>query len=431
MKKIIIVLCLSLALVGASKAESAATKPDSLIKGVNSSIYYYASDGFRYVFPNDKTFGSWFGDFNNVITVSSDELAKIPLKGNVTYRPGVRMVKIETSPKVYVVDEGGKLRWIKNEALAKKLYGDDWNKKIDDIPDVFFMNYKEGELIEDSKDYAPETVVLSVQTINKDRGIAETASTPKATTGVGSSTTPAAPAVPQPGQGIPATSATPATSTRPVVVATTTPATTTDTTPPPAIITSLTLSMETHGPGDLTFYWLALTNKIGIAGYRIYVTNMQTNVTTSFDKPSNYVGTGSGGYVQGVQYSAYIVSFDAAGNESAPSPTVYATVAQLTKPTNFKATATSPTSVSLTWSASQGIVYRYQIRRFAGINRTQTSVLVLVPATSYTDTTVQPNTKYVYRIEALSVEYYGSEESSISVTTPSATLPVGTLPVSL
>ena len=143
MKKIItpLILCLFIILTGISKAESVTTKPDSLIRGANSSIYYYASDGFRYVFPDGKTFSSWFSDFKSVVTVSDNELANIPLKGNVTYRPGVRMVKIQTNPKVYAVDKGGKLRWIENEEIAKKLYGDNWNTKIDDIPDVFFMNY--------------------------------------------------------------------------------------------------------------------------------------------------------------------------------------------------------------------------------------------------------------------------------------------------
>jgi len=38
---------------------------DSLIKAANSAIYYYATDGNRYVFPNKQTFGSWFSDYSN------------------------------------------------------------------------------------------------------------------------------------------------------------------------------------------------------------------------------------------------------------------------------------------------------------------------------------------------------------------------------
>lgn len=177
-------------------AAAISVSADSLIKGSQSTIYYYASDGNRYVFPNDKTFGSWFSDFVNVKTITDEELAQIPLKGNVTYRPGVRMIKIQTVPKVYAIGEGGELRWIESEDLAKKLYGTDWNKKIDDVPDSFFVNYKEGSSIKKVEDYSPATTVEEVKTINKDRGLTESASTPRSNTSVGSSTTPAVPAIP-------------------------------------------------------------------------------------------------------------------------------------------------------------------------------------------------------------------------------------------
>lgn len=139
MKKIIFFLILSFFVITINfgRAQTALPQPDSLIKGELTTIYYYAADGYRYVFPNDKTFGSWFSDFGAVTTVSKEVLGQISLKGNVTYRPGVRMIKIQTVPKVYIVDKGGKLRWVKTEELAKKLYGDDWNKKIDDVPDEF------------------------------------------------------------------------------------------------------------------------------------------------------------------------------------------------------------------------------------------------------------------------------------------------------
>lgn len=148
---------------------------------------------------------------------------------------------------------------------------------------------------------------------------------------------------------------------------------------------------------------------------------MQTNVTTEYNYPTSITSKGFNEFTGGVQYSAYIVSLDTAGNMSPPSSTVYATVTQLTTPTNFTAIATGPTSVSLTWSASQGIVYRYQVRRFTGsLSGAQTSAIVLAPATSYIDTTVQPSTTYIYWVQAMSVESYGSNNASASVTTPSS-----------
>jgi hypothetical protein len=114
----------------------------------NSGVYYCGVDGRRYVFPNQKTHDTWYGDFAGVIELSDAEIAAISLGGNVTYRPGVRMVKIQTDPKVYAVAAGGVLRWVRTEAAAERLYGANWNQMIDDVPDAFFVNYTVGEAIE-------------------------------------------------------------------------------------------------------------------------------------------------------------------------------------------------------------------------------------------------------------------------------------------
>lgn len=145
--------------------------PDSLVKASNSTIYYYAQNGKRYVFPNDKTYKTWFKDFSNVTIISDNELATMPLAGNVTYRPGVKLVKIQTDPKVYAVARGGILRWVKTEELATQLYGENWNQKIDDVPDAFFINYQVGEPITSLEDFIPANETLGTRTINENKGI--------------------------------------------------------------------------------------------------------------------------------------------------------------------------------------------------------------------------------------------------------------------
>ena len=74
-------------------------------------------------------------------------MSKIMLGGNVTYRPGVKLVKIQTDTKVYAVDHNGTLRLMITPAVAAKYYGASWNKNVADIPDIFFMNYKIGQSI--------------------------------------------------------------------------------------------------------------------------------------------------------------------------------------------------------------------------------------------------------------------------------------------
>lgn len=121
----------------------------SLVKNASSpAVYYCGADGKRYVFPNERVYATWYANFDGIIILSDQQLAVIPLGGNITYRPGVKMVKSQTDPKVYALERGGVLRWIKTPEIASALYGADWNKKIDYIPDTFFWNYSLGEPIE-------------------------------------------------------------------------------------------------------------------------------------------------------------------------------------------------------------------------------------------------------------------------------------------
>ena len=127
-----------------------------LIKGSASAVYWYSNDGKRYVFPNEKTYKTWFPDFSGVVTVTDSELASVALGGNVTYRPGVKMVKIQSDPKTYAVDAGGTLRWVKSESVAAALYGSAWNfTSVEDLSDAFFVNYRVGADIDSANQFSP------------------------------------------------------------------------------------------------------------------------------------------------------------------------------------------------------------------------------------------------------------------------------------
>lgn len=164
MKKLILLLFISLltitGLIGfANHGATAKTKipSDTIFKAKNhSTVYYMGSDEKRYVFPNLNTFLSWYDDFSQVEEVDDEDLAEYPLAGNVRYKPGVLLVKIQTDPKVYAVGNNGRLRWIKTETIAQQLYGQDWNLLVDDVPDTFFTNYSIGDPIEDEDDFDSE-----------------------------------------------------------------------------------------------------------------------------------------------------------------------------------------------------------------------------------------------------------------------------------
>ena len=139
------------------------------VKG-KSNVYYIGDDGKRYVFPNSKTYFSWFNDFSNVEEVEFEDLSNYELEGNVTYKPGALLVKIQSDPKVYAVGVNGILRWIKTEKIAKALYGKNWNKLVDDVPVQFFGNYKRGNPIEVEDDFEPTEEEGQAPTISHNKG---------------------------------------------------------------------------------------------------------------------------------------------------------------------------------------------------------------------------------------------------------------------
>lgn len=125
----------------------------SLIKSASlSAVYYCGADGKRHAFPNDRIYFTWYKDFKSVKTISDAELAAVPLGKNVTYRPGLKMVKIESIPHVYAIERGGVLRWIKSPEIAASIYGSQWSKNVDDISDAFFTNYTMGSEITSARD---------------------------------------------------------------------------------------------------------------------------------------------------------------------------------------------------------------------------------------------------------------------------------------
>ncbi|MFH1099236.1 MAG: S8 family peptidase [Candidatus Uhrbacteria bacterium] len=143
----------------------------SLLRGSAPAVYVIGSDGKRYVFPDNQTFRSWYADAGSVQRVPDAVLAAFPLGGLIIIRPGTFLVKITTDPKVYAVElptprsgqGGGHLRWVSDETTARVLYGDNWAKRVVDVPDGFFVAYSvgqsltaaaypDGTLLEDARD---------------------------------------------------------------------------------------------------------------------------------------------------------------------------------------------------------------------------------------------------------------------------------------
>ncbi|MCC7522443.1 Ig-like domain-containing protein [Candidatus Uhrbacteria bacterium] len=135
------------------------TQPDT-------AVYYYASNGKRYVFPNEKVYFSWYPQFSNIKVIPLDQMSLIPIGGNITYRPGSRLVKFQSDSKTYLPTKGGVLRWVQSEDVVRNWFGSDWNREVDDISEAFYVNYKFGEPIGSSLDVSLDIIRSSVSSIN-------------------------------------------------------------------------------------------------------------------------------------------------------------------------------------------------------------------------------------------------------------------------
>src|SRR5688572_17966998 len=171
-RAVILSLTIATSLAGLPAPVAAAPTPGALIKrSDHPAVYYYGADAKRYVFPNERTFKTWYADFSGVQIVTAAEMAAVPVGGNVTYRPGSKMIKIDTDPKVYAISRGGVLRPLASESAAAAIYGANWAKQVHDIPDAFFTNYRMGAVIDSPDDYNRDAELAAAPTINADKAL--------------------------------------------------------------------------------------------------------------------------------------------------------------------------------------------------------------------------------------------------------------------
>lgn len=105
------------------------------------SPVYLFQNGKKRPFINDKIFLSWYESFDKAFLklVNQEDADAIPLGSAVPYKQGSRLVKIKNSPKVYEVEENGRLCHIANEFKAIEKYGVRWSKMVDDISIKSFL----------------------------------------------------------------------------------------------------------------------------------------------------------------------------------------------------------------------------------------------------------------------------------------------------
>ena len=112
------------------------------------SVYYVNEDLSRSVFWDTNTFFTWADSWDNVVWVSNATLSTMTLGGAILPKPGVTLVKIQSDPKVYAIDEDGSgdsvLRWVPSEEVAIALYGSAWADYVIDIDSTVFSRFGAG-----------------------------------------------------------------------------------------------------------------------------------------------------------------------------------------------------------------------------------------------------------------------------------------------
>lgn len=121
-----------------------AIETGDLVKISDNAAVYYIAGTQRYIFPHSNVYYTWYKDFSSVKTITLAELQTYTIGGNITVRPGTKLIKIQSDPSVYAVSSGGILHKIDSEARAAALYGPEWVKRVIDVSDAFFVNYMIG-----------------------------------------------------------------------------------------------------------------------------------------------------------------------------------------------------------------------------------------------------------------------------------------------
>jgi fibronectin type 3 domain-containing protein len=182
---------------------------------------------------------------------------------------------------------------------------------------------------------------------------------------------------------------------------------------PPTVPAGVVATVVSGGEIDLA--WNASTDNVAVTGYSVYRNGVL--VTTTPGGTLSYADTGLG---HGFSYAYTVDAYDAAGNHSARSAPVSATTPDDIPPTapgSLAASGTSPTAVSVSWSASSdnvGVTGYDVIRDGVGL-------VVLGPSTlKYVDTVVSGST-HTYTVDAFDAAgNHSGAPAAISVTTSTA-----------
>ena len=118
----------------------------ALLNKTGAAVYYIANNGKKYVYPDAKTYFTWYANFNKVQRVNTAKLDSYPDGGVMPYRAGVKLITHPNTAKVYAVEPDTTIRHIPSESAAKSLFGNNWSQSVQDVITGFFsVSYRLGD----------------------------------------------------------------------------------------------------------------------------------------------------------------------------------------------------------------------------------------------------------------------------------------------
>lgn len=135
---------------GEMEAISTVTRSLPIRGSSYSSVYHVTEDYGRRVYINEQAYFTWNDDYEKLSDVTDATLTVLPFEGVILPKAGVVMVKIQSDPRVYWLEENPDdpfmpiLRWVTDEEVAKDLFGEEWADYIIDIEPTFFARFQAG-----------------------------------------------------------------------------------------------------------------------------------------------------------------------------------------------------------------------------------------------------------------------------------------------
>ncbi len=168
------------------------------------------------------------------------------------------------------------------------------------------------------------------------------------------------------------------------------------------------LQASAAGSSQIDLTWLAATDNVGVAQYRIE--RCQGTGCSSFTEIATTASTSysDAGLAASTSYSYRVRAEDAAGNQGPYSETASATTAGApdteapSAPASLQASAAGSSQIDLTWLAATDNVgvAQYRIERCQGTGCSSFTEIATTASTSYSDAGLAASTSYSYRVRA-------------------------------